>query len=83
MPYRILLRRDTSIQWEYNNPVLLAGEAGFETDTGKLKIGDGQTNWTDLDYLNVGLGEIGQSLIPDADRTYDIGATGPGNRWRN
>jgi hypothetical protein len=83
MAYRILLRRDTSIQWEYNNPVLLTGEQGYETDTGRLKIGDGQSNWTDLPYLNVGFDEISESLIPSADRTYDIGSTGPGNRWRN
>ena len=83
MAYRILTRRDTSILWNYNNPVLLTGEQGYETDTGRLKIGDGQTNWSDLPYLNVGLDEISESLIPSSDRTYDIGATGPGNRWRN
>lgn len=56
MPQRILLRRDTSINWEYNNPVLMLGEPGFETNTGKLKIGNGQSPWSDLQYV---VGEIG------------------------
>ncbi len=51
MAYRILLRRDTAANWTYNDPVLLSGEPGFETDTYKLKIGDGQTPWTALDYF--------------------------------
>lgn len=33
------------------NPVLRVGEPGFETDTGKLKIGDGLTHWRELDYF--------------------------------
>ena len=40
MPYRILLRRDFSINWSYNDPVLMLGEPGVESDTGRLKIGD-------------------------------------------
>ena len=41
------------------NPVLSAGEPGFELDTGKLKIGDGSTYWNDLPYLAEGyIGDI-------------------------
>jgi hypothetical protein len=29
---------------------LSAGEIGYETDTGRIKIGDGTTTWTSLDY---------------------------------
>ena len=32
------------------NPLLLAGELGLETDTGKYKIGDGVTAWNSLNY---------------------------------
>jgi hypothetical protein len=39
----IQLRRDTSTNWESVNPILSAGEAGFETDTSKLKIGGSAT----------------------------------------
>ena len=52
MPYRILLRRDNSAKWIQNDPVLMLGEPGYETDTGKLKIGDGQTPWSSLAYYN-------------------------------
>ena len=43
-------RRDTAANWTSNNPTLAAGEIGFETDTKKLKIGDGTTAWTSLAY---------------------------------
>ena len=44
-------RRDTAANWTSNNPTLSAGEIGFETDTGKFKIGDGSTAWNSLaDY---------------------------------
>ena len=81
MAYRILLRRDNLINWNYNEPVLLSGEAGYVTDTGRLKIGDGQSNWSALPYLNVGLSEVNENIVPNEDRTYDIGSSSL--RWRN
>ena len=53
MAYRLLFRRDTAANWTANNPVLSSGEPGFETDTGKLKIGDGTNSWSSLDYYRV------------------------------
>ena len=47
----IKLRRDTAANWTAANPVLAAGEPGAETDTGKLKVGNGSTAWTSLPYL--------------------------------
>ena len=49
---KIVLRNDTAENWLLNNPVLLAGEMGVETDTGLLKVGDGFATWTALDYIN-------------------------------
>ena len=46
----IQVRRDTAANWTSANPTLAAGEMGFETDTGKLKIGTGSTAWTSLLY---------------------------------
>ena len=46
------LKRGTADRWIELNPILEAGEPGFELDTGKLKIGDGKSNWRDLDYIN-------------------------------
>ena len=47
---KIKLRRDTASNWATENPVLLAGEVGIETDTLKAKIGDGSTAWNSLGY---------------------------------
>ena len=47
----IQLRRDTAANWTSANPTLSQGEQGYETDTGKMKIGDGSTAWTSLDYF--------------------------------
>ena len=44
-------RRGLSEVWSRNNPILRAGEPGFELDTGKLKIGDGTTEWNKLNYF--------------------------------
>lgn len=54
MPRKTLIefRRDTAANFTATNPVLAAGEPGFETDTGKLKIGDGSTVWASLAYIN-------------------------------
>ena len=43
-------RRDTASNWTSNNPTLLSGEMGIETDTSKFKIGDGATAWITLGY---------------------------------
>lgn len=50
MAVRIQLRRGTSSEWTTTNPVLGSGEFGYETNTGKFKIGNGSTAWTSLSY---------------------------------
>ena len=50
MANRIQQRRDTAANWTTANPILAAGEHGFETDTKKFKIGDGTTAWVTLGY---------------------------------
>ncbi len=50
---RIQLRRDTSNNWKFANPILLEGEIGYEIDTKRRKIGDGVNHWNDLDYLKL------------------------------
>ena len=45
------LRRGTSSVWKKNNPLLAAGEPGYELDTHKVKIGDGTSYWKDLPYI--------------------------------
>lgn len=48
---QIQLRRGDSTSWAESNPVLAPGEAAVETDTGRMKVGDGLLPWTDLDYF--------------------------------
>lgn len=54
MPAETVLkwRRGTAAEWELADPVLAAGEPGYETDTNQFKIGDGSTQWTLLPYQN-------------------------------
>lgn len=47
----IQIRRDTASNWTTANPILALGEMGAETDTSKIKIGDGTTAWASLAYL--------------------------------
>jgi len=47
-------RRDTAANWTSSNPTLASGELGLETDTGKIKIGNGSTAWTSLSYAATG-----------------------------
>ena len=49
MTYRTWqMRRNTAALAAASNPVLAAGEPGFETDTGKIKIGNGTRTWNAL-----------------------------------
>ena len=50
MANKIQIRRDVAANWTSSNPTLSQGEQGYETDTGKIKIGDGSTAWTSLSY---------------------------------
>lgn len=49
----IQIRRGTASQWTSANTTLSAGEWGYETDTGRIKIGDGITAWSSLDYATI------------------------------
>jgi hypothetical protein len=51
MATRMQQRRGTSADWTTANPILAAGEIGFETETGQFKIGDGTNRWDDLSYF--------------------------------
>ena len=57
MTTRIKLRRDTATNWSSANPILALGEPGLETDTRKVKYGDGVTAWNTLQYAAGGAGD--------------------------
>ena len=50
MAVRFQLRRDTAANWASANPTMALGEPGVETDTLKVKVGDGVTPWNSLSY---------------------------------
>jgi hypothetical protein len=69
---RVQVRRDSAANWVRKNPLLLAGEIGYETvgldnlPSMKLKVGDGVTFWNSLPYTTAITGPAGAA-----------GATGP------
>lgn len=56
---RIQFRRGTAAQWNTANPTLAAGELGFESDTGRVKIGTGAATWLALPYFGLGVTDHG------------------------
>lgn len=60
---QIKLRRDTSANFTSKNPVLGIGEPAYETDTKKLKIGDGTTAYSSLDYFTGGGGSTEFTVV--------------------
>lgn len=69
MTTRIKLRRDTAANWLDANPILAAGEPGLETDTGKIKYGDGETAYADLPHAG------GDTLNDDGSVSIRAGST--------
>ena len=69
---RILLRNDTAENWSTVNPVLMKGEMGIESDTLKIKFGDGTKAWNELAYSGISTEEV-QGLINDnKDSFYSV-----------
>lgn len=56
MSAQIQLKRATAAAWASADPVLAAGEPGYETDTEVLRIGDGVTAWSSLPGFSAGGG---------------------------
>ena len=65
---RLQLRHDTAANWIARNPVLLAGEIGIETNTNRMKIGNGSSNWASLAYFpaDSGLGSVFDGGTPSS-----------------
>lgn len=76
---KILFRRDTAANWTSGNPTLSAGEVGLESDTGKIKIGNGSSAWNSRDYF---LGDLSEgSLEQLGDVTVSSIQNGDFLRW--
>ena len=70
MATKIQVRRDTSANWTSLNPTLSSGEIGYETNTGKFKIGNGSTLWSTLDYFLDSSDLSGYLTASSASTTY-------------
>lgn len=76
---KILFRRDTAATWTSENPTLSEGEIGYETDTDKIKLGDGSTAWNSLSYF---AGELDSRTLDNlGDVTYGSFISGQFLRW--
>ena len=69
---QIKLRRDTAANFTSKNPVLGIGEPAYETDTKKLKIGDGTTAYTQLEYFSAGGGGSAPTNMVTTDTAQTI-----------
>jgi len=77
----IKFRRDTAANWTSSNPVLAAGEAGLETNSGLVKYGNGTSAWADLPYtaassVKTRVRNATASSIPKGSVVYISGANG-------
>jgi hypothetical protein len=72
-------KRGTSDRWSALDPVLAAGEIGYETDTIKFKIGDGSTPWSSLSYFSTTSGGGGSGTVTSVDLSVPTGLTVSGN----
>ena len=70
MAVNIQLRRGTAAEWTASNPTLTEGEVGVETDTKKLKVGDGLTVWASLPYINLTPAAAASIYAPIANPTF-------------
>jgi hypothetical protein len=73
----IQFRRGTAALWTSTNPVLSAGETGYETDTKRTKIGDGASAWTILSYTDAaGVAAIPATQKGSANGVASLDGTG-------
>jgi hypothetical protein len=74
----IKLRRGTSASWSSANPVLDAGEVGWDSTVGKFKIGDASTTWNSLAYAgDAGLAlKVNNSSVGAANGVAGLGSDG-------
>lgn len=61
IPVRVQHKRMTASAWASSSLVLLDGELGIESDTGKVKVGNGRDRFSALQYLTGPKGDRGET----------------------
>ena len=60
IPIRVQHKRMTASEWADNSIILLDGELGVESDTGRIKVGNGHDLYSNLLYLTGPKGDRGE-----------------------
>lgn len=68
---RLAFRRGTKEKWESENPILKEGEPGLEIGTSRIKVGDGEKPWNELNYYQVGNSESPGTFIHNGELIPD------------
>lgn len=76
MAVQIQWRRDTAANWTSANPTLAAGEAAYETDTNKFKLGNGSTAWNSLAYGGLSGTMVSPIITGAAQESVVVSGTG-------
>ena len=71
---RFQFKRATKKEWEDSNIVLLDGELALESDTTKIKAGDGKTPYVDLPYITIG--SVGFDELTEEEKEALVGPKG-------
>lgn len=69
-----MFQRGTKAEWEDSKLILLDGELAIESDTTKIKVGDGKSKYIDLPYIDIG--NISFSELTEAQRKSIVGPKG-------
>ncbi len=67
IPVRVQHKRMSARDWASSPLVLLDGELGVESDTGKVKVGNGRDRFSSLQYLTGPKGDRGDTGPKGAD----------------
>ena len=82
---RIKHRTDSTANWNSKNPILFNGEWGVERSTTgiKFKVGDGQSHWKDLAYLQISLDNAALTYFEEIKTTATSSVTLAANSATN
>ena len=85
----IQFRRATEEEWIQYNPILQAGEPALSTDIMKVKVGDGVTDWINLEYIDqasyqqISFVDSIVGLTGEEDQLYINKTDGTAYLWKN
>ena len=71
---RFQFQRATKEEWEDSNIVLLDGELALESDTTRIKAGDGKTPYVELPYITIG--SVGFDELTEEEKAFLVGPKG-------